>query len=180
MQQCFFVGIAVISGYGMGALFTRALVLGGLLYGIHYLKSKNINTLNVILVSFTTLIIGYSSFFILIIRSQANTPMDENDPENAITMLSYLNREQYGDWPLTYGQYYNAPTDNANFKDGEPVYAKDEASQKYKIVDDRKKSIPAYQKEYCTPFPRMWSQQGNHEAAYRYWGDVQSIIKQKL
>lgn len=174
-----FVGIAVISGNGIGAMFTRALVLGGLLYGINYLKSKNINTLNVILVSFTTLIIGYSSFFILIIRSQANPPMDENDPENAITMLSYLNREQYGDWPLTYGQYYNAPTDNANFKDGEPVYAKDEASKKYKIVDDRKKSIPAYQKEYCTPFPRMWSQQGNHEAAYRYWGDVQSHHKTK-
>lgn len=174
-----FAGIAVISGNGIGALFTRALVLGGLLYGIHYLKSKNINTLNVILISFTTLIIGYSSFFVLIIRSQANTPMDENDPENAITMLSYLNREQYGDWPLTYGQYYNAPTDNANFKDGEPVYAKDEASHKYKIVDDRKKSIPAYQKEYCTPFPRMWSQQGNHEAAYRYWGDVQNHHKTK-
>jgi len=174
-----FAGIAVISGNGIGAMFTRVLVLGGLLYGINYLKTKNINTLNVILVSFTTLLIGYSSFFVLIIRSQANTPMDENDPENAITMLSYLNREQYGDWPLTYGQYYNAPTDNANFKDGEPVYAKDEASKKYKIVDDRKKSIPAYQKEFCTPFPRMWSQQGNHEAAYRYWGDVQNHHKKK-
>lgn len=174
-----FTGIAVISGNGLGSMFTRVLVLGGLLYGINYLKTKNINTLNVILVGFTTLLIGYSSFFVLIIRSQANTPMDENDPENAITMLSYLNREQYGDWPLTYGQYYNAPTDNANFKDGEPVYAKDEASKKYKIVDDRKKSIPAYQKEFCTPFPRMWSQQGNHEAAYRYWGDVQNHHKKK-
>ena len=175
-----FVGIVVISSTtGIGSFLTRVLVLGGFLYGIHYLKSKNINTLNVILVSFTTLIIGYSSFFIIIIRSQANTPMDENDPENAITMLSYLNREQYGDWPLTYGQYYNAPTDNSNFKDGEPVYAKDEKSKKYKIVDDRKKSIPAYQKEYCTPFPRMWSQQGNHEAAYRYWGDVQNHHRTK-
>jgi tetratricopeptide (TPR) repeat protein len=174
-----FAAIAVISANTGSGMFTRLLVLGGLLYGIHYLKSKNINTLNVILVSFTTLIIGYSSFFVLIIRSQANTPMDENDPENAITMLSYLNREQYGDWPLTYGQYYNAPTDNANFKDGEPVFAKDEASGKYKIIDDRKKSIPAYQKEFCTPFPRMWSQQGNHEAAYRYWGDVQNHHKTK-
>jgi len=131
-----FAAIAVISGasYGIGTLFTRALVLGGFLYGINYLKTKNINTLNVILVSFTTLIIGYSSFFIVIIRSQANTPMDENDPENAITMLSYLNREQYGDWPLTYGQYYNAPTDRANFKDGEPVYAKDEVAKNIKLL----------------------------------------------
>ena len=176
---CVFVFIAVISAYTLGAMAARALLLGGLLYGIHYLKSKNINTLNVILVSFTTLIIGYSSFFILIIRSQANTPMDENDPENAISMYPYLNRDQYGDWPLTYGQYYNAPTDNTNFKDGEPIYAKDEKSKKYKIVDDRKKSIPAYQKEFCTVFPRMWSQQPNHEAAYRYWGDVQNHHKTK-
>lgn len=175
-----FTVLASISGNGIGAIISRAIVLGGLLYGINYLKTKNTNTLNVILISFTTLLIGYSSFFVLIIRSQANTPMDENDPENAITMLSYLNREQYGDWPLTYGPYYNAPTDNANFKDGEPVYGKDEKTGKYKILDDRKKSIPAYQKEFCTVFPRMWSQQANHEAAYRYWGDVQSHHKTKV
>lgn len=175
-----FTVLASISGNGFGAIISRAIVLGGLLYGINYLKAKNTNTLNVILISFATLLIGYSSFFVLIIRSQANTPMDENDPENAITMLSYLNREQYGDWPLTYGPYYNAPTDNANFKDGEPVYGKDEKTGKYKILDDRKKSIPAYQKEFCTVFPRMWSQQANHEAAYRYWGDVQSHHKKKV
>ncbi|MES2134079.1 MAG: DUF2723 domain-containing protein [Bacteroidota bacterium] len=172
--------IVVISGYSNGSKITR-LVLAGLLYGIHYLKSKNINTLNVILISFTTLIIGYSSFFILIIRSQANTPMDENDPENAITMLSYLNREQYGDWPLVKGQYYNAPTKSQQyFGDGEPVYAKDEKSKKYKITDDRKRSIPVYEEEYTTIFPRMWSQQGNHEAAYRYWGDVQKHHRTKV
>ena len=174
-----FVVFVVLSGNGPGAIFTRAIVLGGLLYGINTLKKKSINTLNVVLISFATLLIGYSSFFVLIIRSQANTPMDENDPENAITMLSYLNREQYGDWPILYGQYYNAETDNNNFKDGEPVYAKDEASKKYKIVDDRKRSIPAYKKEYCTIFPRMWSSQANHEASYRYWGDVQSNHKTK-
>ena len=176
-----FAAIATISGYGASAFVTRAIVLGGLLYGIHKLKAKNINSLNVVLISFATLIIGYSSFFVLIIRSQANTPMDENDPENAITMLSYLNREQYGDWPLTYGQYYNAPTKSQQyFKDGEPVYAKDEKTQKYKITDDRKKSVPVYEDEYCTVFPRMWSQQGNHEASYRYWGDVQSHHKKKV
>jgi tetratricopeptide (TPR) repeat protein len=176
-----FTLIAVISGYGASAMITRLVVLGGLLYGINTLKNKNLNTLNVVLVSFATLLIGYSSFFILIIRSQANPPMDENDPENAITMLSYLNREQYGDWPLTYGQYYNAPTKSQQyFKDGEPVYAKDEKTKKYKITDDRKKSIPVYEEEYCTVLPRMWSQQSNHEAAYRYWGDIQNNHKKKV
>ncbi|MCC7533823.1 MAG: DUF2723 domain-containing protein [Bacteroidia bacterium] len=175
-----FAGIATISANtGVGTMFSRALVLGGLLYGINYLKTKSLNTLNVILIGFTTLLIGYSSFFILIIRSQANTPMDENDPENAINMLSYLNREQYGDWPLLYGQYYNAPTDNAAFKDGEPVYGKDKATGKYKVIDDRKKSIPGYQKDFCTIFPRMWSQQAHHEAAYRYWGNVEQNHRTK-
>lgn len=175
-----FAGLAALSGNGAG-IFLRAVVLGGLLYGIHKLKSKSANTLNVILISFATLLIGYSSFFVLVIRSQANTPMDENDPENAITLLSYLNREQYGDWPITYGQYYNAPTKSQQyFKDGEPVYVKDEKTGKYKITDDRKKSIPVYEEEYCTVFPRMWSQQGNHEASYRYWGDVQSNHKKKV
>jgi len=77
-----FAGIVIISGtgYGLTPFLSRLAVLGGLLYGIHYLKSKNINILNVILISFTSLLIGYSFFFILIIRSQANTLMDENDP----------------------------------------------------------------------------------------------------
>lgn len=173
--------LAVISAYSIGGMALRVIVLGVLLYGIHHIKTKgNINSLNVIMVSFATLIIGYSSFFVLIIRSQANTPMDENDPENAITMLSYLNREQYGDWPLLYGQYYNAPQrPTSEFGDGEPVYMKDEKSGKYKITDERKKSIPVYEKEYCTPFPRMWSQQASHEAAYEYWGNVRDNHKNK-
>lgn len=175
-----FVAICAISGNGASAIVSRAIVMGGLLYGINYLKTKNINTLNVILVGFTTLLIGYSSFFVLIIRSQANTPMDENDPENAITMLSYLNREQYGDWPLTYGQYYNAPTKSQNtFGDRDPIFAKDEKSGKYIVTDDRKKSVPVYEDEYCTVFPRMWSQQPNHEASYRFWGDVANHHKTK-
>lgn len=175
-----FTAIVVISGYGIFGKFSRLLVLGGLLYGIHKLKTKDSNTLNVILMSFATLLIGYSSFFVIIIRSQANTPMDENDPENAITMLSYLNREQYGAAPLLYGQYYNAPTKSQQyFKDGEPVYAKDEKTKKYKIIDDKKKSEAVYEEDFCTVFPRMWSQQGNHEASYRYWGDVQGHHKTK-
>lgn len=182
----FYIGVVfsllvVISGYGASSKLLRLLAFAGLLYGIHYLKNKgNNNALNVIMVSFATLIIGYSSFFVLIIRSQANTPMDENDPENAITMLSYLNREQYGDWPLLYGPYYNAPTKpSSEFGDGEPVYVKDEKSKKYTISDDRKKSIPAYDKDFCTVFPRMWSQQNSHEAAYQYWGNVRENHKTK-
>lgn len=167
-----FAILCVISAGNGGAMFTRALSFGAILYGITKIKG-NYNNLNIIMMSLATILIGYSSFFVLVIRSQANTPMDENDPENAPNMLSYLLREQYGDWPILYGQYYNAPTKSQNeFKNGNPVYMKDEKKGKYIVVDDRKHSIPVYDERFCTIFPRMWSSQSHHEASYRYWGDV--------
>ncbi|HEY1040434.1 MAG TPA: DUF2723 domain-containing protein, partial [Bacteroidia bacterium] len=169
---------ALISGSGFGSIASRLIVLGGMVFALHYLKNKK-EVLNTVALSFAMILIGYSSFFVLVIRSQANTPMDENDPENAITLLSYLNREQYGDWPIGYGNYYNAPLDkNQQYKDGNPVYAQDKKTGKYIITDDRKESIPNYDKDFCTPFPRMWSTQANHEAAYKYWGNIKGKPKQ--
>ncbi|MCE3229312.1 MAG: formate-dependent nitrite reductase, rane component [Bacteroidetes bacterium] len=164
-----------------GGAILRLIMMGGIIYAIHYFKTKTV-TLNTIFLSFATLLIGYSSFFILVIRSSANTPMDENNPENAPNMLSYLLREQYGDWPILYGQYYNAPTvqNRAEFGSGDPIYAKDEKNKNYKVVDSRKNSIPKYEKEFCTLFPRMWSNQSHHEAAYRFWGNVAEHHKNKV
>lgn len=168
----FFAIIVIISAGNAGAMFSRAICFGAIIYGINKFK-MNYNNLNVLMMSLATILIGYSSFFVLVIRSQANTPMDENDPENAPNMLSYLLREQYGDWPIVYGQYYNAPTKSqSEFKSGDPIYQKDSKKNKYVVVDDRKHSIPVYDERFCTLFPRMWSSQSHHEAAYRYWGDV--------
>ncbi|MFN6039643.1 MAG: hypothetical protein ACK452_14330 [Bacteroidota bacterium] len=123
-----------------------------------------------ILVSVVVLLLGYSTFLVLVIRSQANTPMDENNPENAISLLSYLNREQYGDWPILRGNYFNAELDQDEpYLDGNPIYGKDTTTGKYKIIDDRKQSIPNYDKRYVTFFPRMWSTQGGHAAFYEAW-----------
>ena len=171
---------AIITAPSGGGMFTRLVMLGGILYAIHKFKEKTV-TLHAVFLSFATLLIGYSSFFVLVIRSQANTPMDENDPENAPNMLSYLLREQYGDWPILYGQYYNAPTVSKNeFGSGDPIFAKDEKNKNYKVIDSRKNSIPKYQKEFCTPFPRMWSGQSHHESAYKYWGNIAEHHKTKM
>lgn len=171
--------LAVIAAPGKGGMFWRLVGLGGILYAISRFKNKTI-TLNAVFLSFATLLIGYSTFFVLVIRSQANPPMDENDPENATNMLSYLLREQYGSSPLLYGQYYNAPTVSRNeFGDGDPLYAKDTLNKNYKVLDSRKNSIPKYEKEFCTVFPRMWSNQQHHEAGYRYWGNVPDHHKNK-
>lgn len=172
--------IAVVTAPSGGGMFTRLLVLGGILYAINNFKSKTI-TLNAVFLSFATLLIGYSSFFVLVIRSSANTPMDENDPENAPNMLSYLLREQYGDWPVLYGQYYNAPTlSKSEFGSGDPIYAKDKKNNNYKVIDSRKNSIPKYNKEFCTLFPRMWSSQSHHVTGYKYWGNVAEHHRNKL
>mgnify|MGYP000972561349 CR=1 FL=1 len=164
--------LAVIAAPSASGKLTRVVMMGALVYSIHHFRNKTI-TLNAIFMSFATLLIGYSTFFILVIRSSANTPMDENDPENAPNMLSYLLREQYGDWPLLYGPYYNAPPlSRDKFGDADPMYAKDPATKKYKVVDDRKKSVTRYEKDFCTPFPRMWSSQSHHVTGYKYWGNV--------
>lgn len=175
-----FALFAVISGSTGGSMFMRLIVLGGMVYAIHYLKDKYA-VLNTISLSFAMMLIGYSTFFVLVIRSQANTPMDENNPENALNMLSYLNREQYGDWPILYGQYYNAPTKpRSEFTNGTPTYERNKKTGKYDVIDKREHVNPVYEDDFCTVFPRMWSQQSNHEEAYKYWGSVKGRPKQVM
>ncbi|MBS1652883.1 MAG: DUF2723 domain-containing protein [Bacteroidetes bacterium] len=167
-----FTLLVVISGLNGSDMFWRLLFLGGALYAVHYFRKKY-NLLNTIFLGLATILIGFSTFFVLVIRSQANTPMDENDPENAPNMLSYLLREQYGDWPILYGPYYNAPTrPRSEFGDGTPIFGRDNKTKKYRLIDARKNTKPVYEKDFCTVFPRMWSEQGHHVNAYKYWGDV--------
>lgn len=167
-----FAVLSSFSGLSGTGILMRLIVFGGIIYGIKKMKD-HLHTFNITMMSLASLLIGYSTFFVIVIRSQANPPMDENDPENAPNVLSYLLREQYGDWPVLYGQYYNAPTKPVSqYKDADPVFAKDEKTGKYKMISDGKKSIPTYEEEFCTIFPRMWSSREDHVAGYRYWGDV--------
>jgi FKBP-type peptidyl-prolyl cis-trans isomerase len=112
------------------------------------------------------LLIGYSSYSILIIRSNANPPIDEGNPENALSLTSYLERDQYGDWPIVKGQNYNQkypfvqPTGIENVGAN---YMKDEKAGKYKQIGDKKE----YTYPETTFFPRMWSDQ--KAAGYNNW-----------
>ncbi len=85
-----------------------------------YSQQKKLVNLNTLTLSFLFFLIGYSSFFVLIIRSNANTPIDENNPEDAVSLLAYLNREQYGSHPLIYGHSFNSTESKTN--NGNPVY----------------------------------------------------------
>jgi hypothetical protein len=146
--------------------------------------------------SLLAILIGYSSFGMIMLRSQANTPIDENNPENFVTLLSYLNREQYGDWPKAYGPYFNSPV--ISYADGNPVYNRGFAvkkgdkvlkghrteteakayiqqygitgatiSEEYYVADDRNQVEPVY--KYNTVLPRMYSADPNHVKMYKMW-----------
>ena len=151
--------------------FLSRLIMTGVFITIFYLIRNKKVVLNTVILCFTFLLIGYSTYLILIIRSNANTPLNENSPKNAIALLAYLNREQYGDWPLFYGQYYNAILDAKKpYIDGNPHYTRDDKKGKYVITDDRKGTVPNYDPKFCTVFPRMWKSEKTD--GYKQWADI--------
>jgi hypothetical protein len=132
---------------------------------VYLVKQKNV-ILNIILNCFLLIVIGYSSFTIILIRAHANPPINENDPDNVFALLSYLNREQYGDRPLFYGQYYNAPA--VDIKYTTPYYVPENG--KY-VISNRKVEY-IYDKRFTTFFPRMYSPDPDHIKEYIDWGKV--------
>ncbi len=139
--------------------------------------------LNTTAIMIAVMLIGYGSYAAIVIRSSADTPMDQNSPDNVFSLQSYLNREQYGDRPLLYGQVYNAPVElkiEGNIcipieKTGAMQYApaiKENANEKdhYKPIGN--KISYKYMKEFCMLFPRMYSTNGEHIKDYKDWGEV--------
>lgn len=156
--------------FGAGIIVYSVLIIGGVVAGLIWTRRNNHPKWNTVILCFTMLLIGYSSYAQIIIRSSANPPMDENNPENVFSFISYLSREQYGDRPLGYGQYFNAPLDRSDpYDDGKTVYYPDEKTGTYIVTDDRKNSIPKYDKKFCSVFPRMYSDKKNHVRAYKKW-----------
>ena len=110
------------TGFYVGTIVYFAIIIALLIWGIVYSERKQKRIFNLAMLSLTFMLIGYSTFFILTIRSNANPPIDENNPEDAVSLLSYLNRDQYGSNPLIYGQYFNSRVKDQ--KDGTPSYVK--------------------------------------------------------
>ena len=138
--------------------------------------------LNTASLMIAVIIIGYSSYAALVIRSAADTPMDQNSPDNVFSLKYYLNREQYGDTPLLYGQTYNAPVEleiRGNMcipveKQGHAQYApapRVEGEKDHYVITGYKTQY-VYMKDFMMLFPRMWSAQGQHVNAYKEWADI--------
>lgn len=119
--------LAMVNGMGLpfnsGVLVYLSLVIGLIVGALWYSRKKGWWQLNVAALSIAMILVGYSTFALIVVRSAANPPMDENNPENLFALLAYLNREQYGDRPLGSGQYWNSPNDMENpYSDGNPTY----------------------------------------------------------
>lgn len=153
--------------YNSGVLFYAAILIGGLVYGILYTYQQKKVLANTIILVITVIILGYSSFSMIVIRSLANPPMDENSPETVFSLMYYLNREQYGDRPLFKGQYFNAP--RPTIKKGKPTYT--QIDGKYKVTN--RKTKPIYNKNFTTIFPRMYSSSPEHISIYLEWGGLE-------
>ncbi len=159
-----------VNGLGLpfntGAVIYALLLVGSIVYGILYTIRKKLVLWNTVLLSLIVILIGYSSFAMIVIRSSANPPMDQNNPDNAFALLGYLNREQYGDRPLFFGQYYNTPL--VKYVDDKPYYI--EKNGKYVVADMRQK--PIFNSSLSTFFPRMYSREDAHIEAYKQWANI--------
>lgn len=114
------LGMPFNTGTAFFFIFLTALIAGLLFYS----KKSNNSLMNTITWSASMIFIGYSCFAMIVIRSNADTPLDENDPENLVSLQAYLQREQYGDWPIMYGQYFTAEVekDRTKWDDRSDVY----------------------------------------------------------
>lgn len=126
-MEVFFVN-KLGTGFMVGAATFFIILIAILSLGLIWTRKKGFKYANSAILGLIVLFIGYGSFATIVIRSNANTPLDENNPENLVTLHAYLKREQYGSWPISYGQYWNSKTNyevdgnTDKYKDRSPFY----------------------------------------------------------
>jgi len=136
-----------------------------LVYGIRYSIRNNKVIFNYVITAITVIMIGYSSYAMIMIRSSARPPMNQNNPSDIFSLSYYINMEQYGSSPKIYGNYYSAPV--VDVKDVISGYNKIEGKYKPYYRPEYK-----YEKNFMTIFPRLYSSEPDHESAYVYWGNI--------
>lgn len=160
-----------VNGLGLpfnsGILFLVVAVTAGSVWAIRYTRKRNLVVWNTAITMVLVILIGYTSFALILIRASANPPMNQNYPDNAFALVRYLNRSQYGDRPLAYGQYFNAPRTGTT--DYEDQYNKVEGEYK---VTGTIAGKATFDPKMETVFPRMYSDNSNHVSAYKQWGKI--------
>ncbi|WP_027377251.1 glycosyltransferase family 117 protein [Kaistella palustris] len=162
--------IFAVNGIGLpfhsGTIIAFLILIALCYFALKYARKSTKKIYQTIALSVIYMIIGFSCWMVIPIRANANPPMNLNDPDTAIGMLDYYNREQYGDWPTSYGQNYTAyldangiqKNDDGSYKTEKTgdVYEKDENTKTYRRVGDRFNYV--FSKEHVSFMPRMFSE----------------------
>lgn len=189
--------------FNSGVLFYALLIITLLVMGIRWTQQRGLVLWNTVILGVSVILVGYSTYAMIVVRSVANPPIDENNPENVFNLLSYLNREQYGDRPLLIGQFWDSPYANER-KDGTPVHTATylvqkggrtvqrfydrwsanhfaelnpghEVKHEYIVTDPRKGTEIVYDPQFTMLFPRMYSSQASHVQAYKSWSEFKGV-----
>lgn len=162
--------IFAVNGIGLpfhsGTIIAFIILVAVCYFALKYARKLKKNIYQTIALSVVYMMIGFSCWMVIPIRANANPPMNLNNPDNAIGMLDYYNREQYGDWPTSYGQNYTAYLDANGILKNEDgsyktqktgdVYEKDEKGGTYRRVGDRFNYI--FSADHVSFMPRMFSE----------------------
>ena len=184
MKIAFILSVVLLGIPFIGSGYVIAVILTvGLAAILFTSKEVNIKMLNTILVSLLVIVVGYSSYALTLIRATADTPMNQNAPQDIFTLRTYLAREQYGKTPLLYGQTYVSEVKRENqggtcvpvSKQGEPTWSriiKKDKQEKDRYYISRYETDYEYVDELNMLFPRMHSTSGTHVEAYKEWAQV--------
>ena len=182
MKISFILSIVLLGIPFIGSGYVIAVILTAALTAYLFMSKKvNIKMLNTILVCLMVIVVGYSSYALTLIRATADTPMNQNAPQDIFTLRTYLAREQYGKTPLIYGQTYVSEVKRENqggtcvpvSKEGEPTWSrviKKDKNEKDHYYISRYDTEYEYVDELSMLFPRMYS--SAHSSLYKQWVDI--------
>lgn len=152
-----------------GAIFFMLLLVALFVFLIIWAKKKGKYILHMSMICVVFALIGYSSYVSIIIRSRADVPIDMTNPDDMLSLISYLQRDQYGAQPIVTGPDFDSKP--SEYKPGKPVYTetkKENGKDYYELIGNRQ-SEPVYGGDQTRFFPRIYSTDPSHETFYRQY-----------
>ena len=161
--------IFMVNSLGMpfnsGTIFAFILIVATFYFGLNYTKKKGHVFYNTLILATLFILIGFSTWMMLPIRANANTPINENKPSDAAEVLAYYNREQYGEQKLFYGPQFSDTYSGLDpvtpYLDDKPNYERDYKTKKYIITNDYINAKQNTDDAHKGLLPRMWSNEHN-------------------
>ncbi|MCK5825207.1 MAG: DUF2723 domain-containing protein [Ichthyobacteriaceae bacterium] len=170
--ELFFVNTMELPFHG-GTIIGGIILVAAFVMALMFTRKKDWHIANTVVLALMFMLIGFSNYLMLSIRANTNTPINENNPSTAVTLLDYYNRIQYGEWPVIYGAMYTAYEgglkldEQRPYFDGTPLYEADTAEGKYIMVDDKKGTKYNFDKKHVGLWARMYSHNPSHIEMYK-------------